>query len=163
VTCRCSRRGARLRARQEHDHSDGGSTASGLTIADAQRDLDRVASGIRADRSEFARESLRFSIVGMQSDAFADVTPALTVLFAGGGFVLLICCVNVAGSCWRAATIDDGRSHSGWRSAHRADALLVCSSRKRSRSASRRCRRRRGGMARVQDAPRDSSRAVGAP
>jgi putative ABC transport system permease protein len=69
----------------------------GLTIADAQRDLDRVASGIRADRSEFARESLRFSIVGMQSDAFADVTPALTVLFAGGGFVLLICCVNVAG------------------------------------------------------------------
>ena len=69
----------------------------GLTIADAQRDLDRVAGGIRADRPEFARESLRFSVVGMQADAFRDVTPALTVLFAGGGFVLLICCVNVAG------------------------------------------------------------------
>ncbi|HEY1305111.1 MAG TPA: FtsX-like permease family protein [Vicinamibacterales bacterium] len=69
----------------------------GLTIAEAQRDLDRVAAGIRADRPEFARESLRLSVVGMQADAFRDVTPALTVLFAGGGFVLLICCVNVAG------------------------------------------------------------------
>jgi predicted permease len=70
---------------------------AGLTIADAQRDLDRVAAGMQADRSEFARDSLRLRVVGMQDDAFRDVAPALTVLFAGGGFVLLICCVNVAG------------------------------------------------------------------
>jgi putative ABC transport system permease protein len=69
----------------------------GLTIADAQRDLDRIATDMRADRPEFARENGRFAVVGMQADAFRDVAPALTVLFAGGGFVLLICCVNVAG------------------------------------------------------------------
>src|SRR5205823_1332489 len=37
-----------------------------------------------------------FVVTGMQADAFRDVKPALTALFAGGAFVLLICCVNVA-------------------------------------------------------------------
>jgi putative ABC transport system permease protein len=68
-----------------------------MTIDSAQRDFDRVAEEIRAGSSEFARENLRFRIIGMQADAFRDVRPALTALFAGGGFVLLICCVNVTG------------------------------------------------------------------
>jgi predicted permease len=68
-----------------------------MTIDSAQRDFDRVAEEIRAGSSEFARENLRFRITGMQADAFRDVRPALTALFAGGGFVLLICCVNVTG------------------------------------------------------------------
>ena len=68
-----------------------------MTIDSAQRDFDRVAEEIRAGSSEFARENLRFRITGMQADAFRDVRPALTALFAGGAFVLLICCVNVTG------------------------------------------------------------------
>ena len=71
--------------------------APAMTIDSAQRDFDRVADEIRAGSSEFARENLRFRIIGMQADAFRDVRPALTALFAGGAFVLLICCVNVTG------------------------------------------------------------------
>jgi predicted permease len=61
----------------------------------AQIDFDRVAKEIRDGYSEFSREDLHFTITGLQADAFHDVKPALTALFAGGVFVLLICCVNV--------------------------------------------------------------------
>jgi predicted permease len=68
----------------------------GVTRETAQRDFDRIAREIRDGSSEFAREDLHFAIAGMQADAFHDVRPALTALFTGGAFVLLICCVNVA-------------------------------------------------------------------
>lgn len=68
-----------------------------MTIDAAQRDFDRVAQEIRAGSQEFEREQLRFRVTGMQADAFRDVRPALTALFAGGALVLLICCVNVTG------------------------------------------------------------------
>ena len=71
--------------------------APGMSIESAQRDFDRVADEMRAASPEFERENLRFRITGMQADAFRDVRPALTALFAGGAFVLLICCVNVTG------------------------------------------------------------------
>ena len=65
-------------------------------MAEAQRDLDRVADEIRAARPEFGNENLHLSLTRMQADAFRDVKPALTALFAGGAFVLLIGCVNVS-------------------------------------------------------------------
>jgi predicted permease len=68
----------------------------GVTRKTAQSDFDRIAKEIRDGNTEFAREDLHFTIAGMQADAFHDVRPALTALFAGGGFVLLICCVNIA-------------------------------------------------------------------
>lgn len=67
----------------------------GLTIADAQRDLDRVARDVRETDGRLATDDLRFTVAGMQADAFRDVRPALAALFAGGAFILLICCVNV--------------------------------------------------------------------
>jgi len=67
----------------------------GVSIAQAQDDLNRVAEEIRGAYTEFASEDLHFTLTGMQTDAFRDVQPALTALFAGGAFVLLICCVNV--------------------------------------------------------------------
>ena len=67
----------------------------GLTIADAQRDLDRVAREVREADGRFAAEDLHFTVAGMQADAFRDVRPALAALFGGGAFILLICCVNV--------------------------------------------------------------------
>src|SRR5262249_12604734 len=56
----------------------------------------RVAQEVRDGYPAFAREDLHFVITGMQADAFRDVQPALNALFAGGAFVLLICCVNIA-------------------------------------------------------------------
>jgi putative ABC transport system permease protein len=66
-----------------------------VSLAEAQRDLDRVATEIREADGRFAAEDLRFTVAGMQADAFRDVRPALVALFGGGAFVLLICCVNV--------------------------------------------------------------------
>lgn len=68
----------------------------GATFQDAQRDLDRVAGEIRGAYTVFNSEDLHFTVVGMQADAVRDVQPALIALLAGAGFVLLICCVNVA-------------------------------------------------------------------
>jgi predicted permease len=69
---------------------------SGVTMADAQRDLDRVATEIAGDYTEYANQNLQFTVSPMQADSVRDVQPALTALFAGSTFVLLICCVNVA-------------------------------------------------------------------
>jgi len=68
----------------------------GVSMASAQRDLDRVAREIGAAYTEYANEDLRFTLSPMQADAVRDVQPALAVLFAGSAFILLICCVNVA-------------------------------------------------------------------
>jgi predicted permease len=67
----------------------------GVSMEQAQRDLDRVAAEIRGAYTEFATEDLRFTLAGMQADAFRDIQPALAALFAGAGFILLICWVNV--------------------------------------------------------------------
>ena len=68
----------------------------GVSFAEAQRDLDRVAQEIRGAYTEYAADDLHFTVAGMQADAVREVQPALVALFAGAGFVLLICCVNVA-------------------------------------------------------------------
>ena len=68
----------------------------GVTVAQAQTDMDAAAGQIRQAYSEFAAEKLKFALVPLHGDAVRDVRPALTALFAGAGFVLLICCVNVA-------------------------------------------------------------------
>jgi predicted permease len=66
-------------------------------MGEAQLDLDRVAKEITGAYTEYAAEDLKFTVAGMQDDAVRDVKPALVVLFAGAAFLLLICCVNVAG------------------------------------------------------------------
>jgi predicted permease len=73
-----------------------GRLKAGVAQDTAQGDFNRVAQEIRDGSAEFAREDLHFVITGMQADAFRDVQPALSALFAGGAFVLLICCVNIA-------------------------------------------------------------------
>jgi len=67
----------------------------GVTMAEAQRDLDRVAEELRGTYTEFANANVHFTVAGMQSDAFRDIQPGLVALFTGGVLVLLICCVNV--------------------------------------------------------------------
>ena len=68
----------------------------GVSMSEAQHDLDRVAAEIAGAYTEYAGEDLRFTLAGMQADAVRDVQPALAALFAGSAFILLICCVNVA-------------------------------------------------------------------
>jgi len=68
----------------------------GVSMVQAQRDLDRVAAEIRGSYIEYAAENLQFRITGMQADAVRDVQPALAALFTGSAFILVICCVNVA-------------------------------------------------------------------
>ena len=67
----------------------------GVSMTQAQRDLDRVAMEIRGAYTDYASQDLRFSLTSMQADAVRDIRPALTALFAGASFLLLICCVNV--------------------------------------------------------------------
>ena len=68
---------------------------SGVSMTQAQHDLDRVADEIRGAYTEYNAQNLRLSLTGMQDDAVSDLRPALTALFAGASFLLLICCVNV--------------------------------------------------------------------
>jgi putative ABC transport system permease protein len=67
----------------------------GVTLDQAQRDLDRVAAEMRSALS-MADQSFQLKLAALQTDAFGDVAPALRALFAGAAFVLLICCVNVS-------------------------------------------------------------------
>ncbi|HYL77998.1 MAG TPA: ABC transporter permease [Bryobacteraceae bacterium] len=68
----------------------------GVTQEQAQADMNSVAAQMRAGYTEFAAENLTMEVAPMQRDAVRDVRTALIALFAGAGFVLLICCVNVA-------------------------------------------------------------------
>ena len=68
----------------------------GVSLEQAQADLDQVATQIRGAYTVFSAENLGFQLTPMQRDAVRDVRPALIALFAGAGFVLLICCLNVA-------------------------------------------------------------------
>ena len=68
----------------------------GVTSEQAQSDLNQVASQIRGAYTELNSENLGFDLAPLQRDAVREVRPALIALFAGAGFVLLICCLNVA-------------------------------------------------------------------
>jgi putative ABC transport system permease protein len=68
----------------------------GVTPEQAQADLNEVATQMRANWAEFADDGLKLELAPMQRDVVHEVRPALVALFAGAGFVLLICCLNVA-------------------------------------------------------------------
>lgn len=67
----------------------------GVTVVDAQRDLDRVSTEMRAAFAPMATNQFQLKVAGLQADAFGDIRPMLAALFAGAAFVLSICCVNV--------------------------------------------------------------------
>ena len=68
----------------------------GVSVTQAQQQMQQVAAQIRESYVEFKQENLKLNLVSMQEDAVRDIRPALIALFAGAGFVMLICCVNVA-------------------------------------------------------------------
>ena len=68
----------------------------GATLAEAQADLDAVARGLRTVNAEYATTPLRIRAVPLHLDVVKSVRPALLVLLAAVGLLVLIACANVA-------------------------------------------------------------------
>ncbi len=73
-----------------------GRLRDGVTIAQAQQEMDTLAGQIRAEYNTFADPPLTLQVVPLQGDVVRNIRPALLALFGGAGLVLLIACVNVA-------------------------------------------------------------------
>jgi putative ABC transport system permease protein len=68
---------------------------SGVSLARAQADLERVTRGI-AERHPKQMEGRGVAVLSLKEELVGNVRPQLVVLLAAVGFVLLICCVNIA-------------------------------------------------------------------
>ena len=73
-----------------------GRLKAGVAVADAQQDMDRLAGELRAEHAEHASSDMRIRVVPLQDDVVKHARPALLMLFAAVGFVLLIACTNIA-------------------------------------------------------------------
>jgi len=73
-----------------------GRLRGGVTIAQAQQEMDTLAGQIRAEYAALADPPLSLQVVPLQGDVVRNIRPALLALFGGAGLVLLIACVNVA-------------------------------------------------------------------
>jgi predicted permease len=67
----------------------------GVTLQQAQADMDSVAAGLAAIYPDADKDS-GIALRSLKQDVVGDIRPFLLVLLAAVGFVLLIACVNVA-------------------------------------------------------------------
>ena len=67
----------------------------GVTLGQAQADMDRVARNLAATYPD-ADKDVGITLVSMKQDIVGNVQPILLVLLGAVGFLLLIACVNVA-------------------------------------------------------------------
>ena len=72
-----------------------GRLKSGVTLSQAQADMDSVARNLAAAYPQ-ADKNLGITLVSMKEDIVGNVEPLLFVLLAAVGFLLLIACSNVA-------------------------------------------------------------------
>ena len=68
----------------------------GVTLAQAQGDLETVAAQLRAEHAVHESAGMRIRAIPLQSDVVKHVRPALVALFGAVGMLLLIACANVA-------------------------------------------------------------------
>ena len=68
----------------------------GANVAQAQAEVESIASELRGSFKEFADQDLHLRVVSLQGDDVRSVRPALLALFGAVGLVLLIACANVA-------------------------------------------------------------------
>ncbi len=67
----------------------------GVTLAEAQADMDRVAQNLAAEYPE-ANKGVGIEVFSLKEDIVGNVKPFLMVLLGAVGFLLLIACTNVA-------------------------------------------------------------------
>ena len=73
-----------------------GRMKTGVTVVQAQAELEEIAGGLRAEYPTYAEQSLGLRVVPLHGDVVRKLRPALLALFAGVGFILLIACANAA-------------------------------------------------------------------
>ncbi|MGQ0539833.1 MAG: ABC transporter permease, partial [Gemmatimonadaceae bacterium] len=69
---------------------------NGVTLAQAQQDMDRMAARLREVHQFHATQNLQIVVNGMHRDVVNHARPALLALLGAVGFVLLIACANIA-------------------------------------------------------------------
>jgi predicted permease len=72
--------------------------APGVTVAQAQAEMDALTARLRGEHPDFypANGGLTFGVVPLKQQVVGDVTRPLFILLAAVAFVLLIACANVA-------------------------------------------------------------------
>lgn len=68
----------------------------GVTLAQGQEDMDRLAARLREVHPFHKTQDLQIVVAGMHRDVVEHVRPALVALLGAVGFVLLIACANIA-------------------------------------------------------------------
>lgn len=68
----------------------------GVTLAQAQAEMDGIAAQFRKEFPEHAASQVRIRAVPLQQDVVKHARPALVLLLGAVGLVLLIACANVA-------------------------------------------------------------------
>jgi predicted permease len=84
--------------RTHEDYNIVGKLQPGVSVQQAQAEMDTITAGLRRDFPENypANGGLTFSIVPLLEQVVGDVRRSLLVLLGSVGFVLLIACANVA-------------------------------------------------------------------
>jgi predicted permease len=75
-----------------------GHLAPGVTLQQAIAEMHSLADQIRLSYPDYYKEAAGFTagLISLQEQAIGNIRPALLVLMGGVGFMLLICCANVA-------------------------------------------------------------------
>jgi predicted permease len=76
-----------------------GRMRKGVSIPQAQAELDSIAAQLRSEFTVFSEQALGLQVLPLHGDAVRNVRPALLTLFGGVSLVLLIACANVANLC----------------------------------------------------------------
>jgi predicted permease len=87
-----------LANRKNEDYNIFGRLKPGVTVAQAQANMDTIAAGMKERFPEHypPNGGLTVSVVPLLEQVVGDVRQTLYVLLAGVGFVLLVACANVA-------------------------------------------------------------------
>jgi putative ABC transport system permease protein len=73
-----------------------GRLKAGVTVAQGQAEMDRLATTLRDQYQYHARSGMHITVTSMHEDIVAHVRPLLMAVVTAAGFVLLIACANVA-------------------------------------------------------------------
>ncbi len=84
--------------REHEDYNIIGKLRSGVSVRQAQAEMDTITARLRHDHPEFypPNGGLTFGIVPLMEQVVGDVRRTLYLLLGAVGFVLLIACANVA-------------------------------------------------------------------